>query len=71
MASWLLRILLSGGEGAERVKAGSHPGGGAGGQSFTFHRHVDPRGQKKAPEAVVEDLVALQRGCGVVGDFDP
>lgn len=37
----------------------------------TFHGDVDSRGQKQAPEAVVEDLVALQRGCGVVSDFDP
>ena len=39
-------------------------------QLATFHGDVDPRGQKQAPEAVVEDLVALQRGCGVVSDFN-
>lgn len=36
----------------------------------TFHGDVDPRGQEQASEAVVEDLVALQRGRGVVRDFD-
>lgn len=39
-------------------------------QLATFHGDVDPRGQKQASEAIVEDLVALQRGCGVVGDFN-
>lgn len=36
----------------------------------TFHGDVDSRGQKQAPKAIVEDLVALQRGCGVVSDFN-
>lgn len=35
-----------------------------------FHGDVDPRGQKQASEAIVEDLVALQCGCGVVSDFN-
>lgn len=36
----------------------------------TFHSDVDARRQKKSPEAVVEDLVSLQGGGGVVGDLD-
>ena len=36
----------------------------------TFHCHVDAGRQEKPSEAVVEDLVALQSGCGVVCDLD-
>ncbi len=39
-------------------------------QLLTFHGDVDSRGQKQASKAIVEDLVALQRGCGVVCDFN-
>lgn len=38
--------------------------------AVTFHGDVNPRGQKQASEAIVEDLVAFQCGCGVVSDFD-
>ena len=38
--------------------------------TVTFHGHVDTRGQKQPSKAIVEDLVALQRGCGVVGDLN-
>lgn len=38
--------------------------------AVTFHGDVDPRGQEQASEAVVEDLVSLQRGRSVVRDFD-
>lgn len=40
-------------------------------QRLTFHRHVDARGQEETTEAIVEDLVALQGGRGVVSDFNP
>ena len=36
----------------------------------TFHGDVDPRGQEETAEAVVEDLVSLQRGRRVVRDFN-
>ena len=36
----------------------------------TFHGDVDPRGQEQTPEAVVEDLVCLQRCRRVVRDFN-
>lgn len=39
-------------------------------QALTFHSDVDTWGQKQASEAVVEDLVALQSGSGVVSDFN-
>lgn len=37
---------------------------------IVFHGDVDSRGQKQASKAIVEDLVALQSGCGVVSDFN-
>ena len=37
---------------------------------LTFHRHVDARGQEEPSEAVVEDLVCLQRCRRVVRDFN-
>lgn len=36
----------------------------------TFHCHVDPGRQKQSPEAIVEDLIALQSRCGVIGDLN-
>lgn len=36
----------------------------------TFHCHVDTGRQKQSPEAIVEDLIALQSRCGVIGDLD-
>lgn len=35
-----------------------------------FHSNVDPRGQEQTSKAIIEDLVALQSGCGVVSDFN-
>ena len=35
----------------------------------TFHGNVDTRCQEQSSEAVVEDLISLQSGCGVVGDL--
>lgn len=36
----------------------------------TFHCNVDARRQKQSPEAIVEDLIALQGRRGVIGDLD-
>ena len=36
----------------------------------TFHSHIDAGCQEKPSEAVVEDLVSLQSGGGVVCDLD-
>lgn len=38
--------------------------------SCTFHGDVDSWGQKQASKAIVEDLVALQCGCGMVSDLN-
>lgn len=38
--------------------------------AVTFHGDVDSRGQEQASEAVVEDLVSLQRGRSMVRYFD-
>lgn len=35
-----------------------------------FHGDVDSGGEKQASKAIVEDLVSLQRGCCVVGNFN-
>lgn len=83
MASWLFRILLSdrGGTESERGRTIRNHSfdqlvtrlGKAlmpTKHQITFHGDVDSRGQKQASKAIVEDLVALQSGCGVVGDFN-
>lgn len=37
---------------------------------FTFHCNIDSWGEKKSSKSVVEDLVSLQSGCGVVCDLN-